>query len=177
MAQFNLRHKIQRRISILRRCILRIWYRILGCSLGKPIGYSMLSHPTMSSPLSSPPIVDGGFASGNVNPMCHNHQDKDSDLVALKICLLGDCRIGKTSFLVSLVYLFILYIYNFNVSLYVTKWYWYSFWCLLKAKYVGNEKEEGGILKNGLNLMGKTMIVKGARISYSLWEVDGMLIS
>ncbi|KAF2292206.1 hypothetical protein GH714_016519 [Hevea brasiliensis] len=43
----------------------------------------------------------------------------------------------------------------------------------MKAKYVGNEIEEGRILKDGMNMMDKTLLVKGARISYSLWEVDG----
>lgn len=142
MARLNLKHKANRRISIFRSCIFRVWNQILMCSLGKPIHYRMLT----PHPLPEPNC--GGFASaGNVIPssstittttaMCNN---KDSDLVPLKISLLGDCQIGKTSFL---------------------------------AKYVGVEKEEKGMLKDGINTMDKTLLVKGARISYSLWEVDG----
>jgi len=66
----------------------------------------------------------------------------DSDLVALKISLLGDPHIGKTSFL---------------------------------AKYVGGGEETDVGLngEEGLNWMDKVLEVGGARISYSLWEVDG----
>lgn len=43
----------------------------------------------------------------------------------------------------------------------------------MKAKYVGKETEERGMLKDGIHMMDKTLLVKGARISYSLWEVAG----
>lgn len=157
MVQFNLRHKIQRRISIFRRCILRVWNRLLMCSLGKPIQYHMLPHPIVvpSPSLATGHVKDTGFVSADVTPsesllsppppttttVYHNFNDNmDSDLVDLKISLLGDCRIGKTSFL---------------------------------AKYVGDENEETGMLKDGINVMDKTLMVRDARIIYSLWEVDG----
>ncbi|OEL28804.1 Septum-promoting GTP-binding protein 1, partial [Dichanthelium oligosanthes] len=55
--------------------------------------------------------------------------------------LLGDCQIGKTSFMV---------------------------------KYVGDDGEEqNGLQMTGLNLMDKTMAVRGARIAYSIWDVAG----
>lgn len=119
MARFNLRRKLQRRISILKRCILRVWNHILTCSLGKPShNYRMV--PPQSLPVSTlPEIASSGYVSGIVTPsahppmkmaaaaaMYHDQRDidsinnKDSDLVALKISLLGDCQIGKTSFLV-----------------------------------------------------------------------------
>lgn len=44
-------------------------------------------------------------------------------------------------------------------------------------KYVGDdEKEEGEPQTTGLNLMDKTLIVRDARISYSIWEVGGNFI-
>lgn len=43
----------------------------------------------------------------------------------------------------------------------------------LKEKYVGNEMEESKSEQRGLNLMDKTLMVRGARISYSIWEVGG----
>ncbi|XP_061962471.1 septum-promoting GTP-binding protein 1-like [Populus nigra] len=133
MFRFNPRRKIQRHISIIRRCILRIWDHLLICSLGKPVRYRrMLSHQSLAT--------DETMPSATPPPTCHNHHDNDSDLVALKISLLGDCQIGKTSFL---------------------------------EKYVGNEKDEGVKHNNGLKLMKKTLMVKDARISYSLWELDG----
>lgn len=43
-------------------------------------------------------------------------------------------------------------------------------------KYIGDEKDEEqeDNQEKGLNLMDKTFFVKGARIFYSIWEVDGM---
>ncbi|CAM0146169.1 unnamed protein product [Urochloa decumbens] len=72
--------------------------------------------------------------------------DADADaggenVVNLKVSLLGDCQIGKTSFMV---------------------------------KYVGDDGEEqNGLQMTGLNLMDKTMAVRGARIAYSIWDVAG----
>ncbi|CAL1393792.1 unnamed protein product [Linum trigynum] len=148
--------KIRRRLSILRRCILRLWNQILMCSIGKPIRYRMMSLPAVvpsaSLPLSS--AAGGGVMEEvalvnrplpSAAAILHNSSNGvhrvDSDLVALKISLLGDSNIGKTSFL---------------------------------AKYVGDETDEGGRIGggDGLNLMGKILQVGGARISYTLWEVD-----
>lgn len=41
-------------------------------------------------------------------------------------------------------------------------------------KYVGQEQE--ALQNKGLNMMDKTLLVGGARISYSIWEVEGMQI-
>uniref|UniRef100_A0A0D9WZK7 Septum-promoting GTP-binding protein 1 n=1 Tax=Leersia perrieri TaxID=77586 RepID=A0A0D9WZK7_9ORYZ len=56
------------------------------------------------------------------------------------VSLLGDCQIGKTSFMV---------------------------------KYVGDEEEHNGLQMTGLNLMDKTLAVRGARIAFSIWDVAG----
>ncbi|KAE8657391.1 Glutamate receptor isoform 1 [Hibiscus syriacus] len=142
MAKNNFRLRVQRRVLLLQRCFCCFWDRLLMCSPGNPIGYRMLSHATN-------PADDISTASTNLtttppSPVCHSsgHQDhKDSDLVPLKISLLGDPQIGKTSFL---------------------------------AKYIGDEKDEQeDNQEKGLNLMDKTFVVEGARIYYSIWEVDG----
>ncbi|GMJ09605.1 hypothetical protein like AT3G21700 [Hibiscus trionum] len=117
------------------------------CSPGKPIRYRMLSRPTTPAALSAS-ADDSSTPSWNLTipppPACHqsgNQDHKDSDLVPLKISLLGDSQIGKTSFL---------------------------------AKYIGDEKDEQeDNQEKGLNLMDKTFVVEGARIYYSIWEVDG----
>ncbi|CAN1220275.1 Septum-promoting GTP-binding protein 1 [Linum perenne] len=151
----NVSRKIHRRLSILRRCILRVWQHIMMCSIGKPIKYRMLSlpsipkHPPSGIVIPHPPPPSAaattkttaafqnynGVGGGGLNRV-------DSDLVALKISLLGDPHIGKTSFL---------------------------------AKYVGGGEETDVGLngEEGLNWMDKVLEVGGARISYSLWEVDG----
>ncbi|CAN0897007.1 Septum-promoting GTP-binding protein 1 [Linum grandiflorum] len=145
----NVSRKIHRRLSILRRCILRVWRHIMMCSIGKPVKYRMLSLPSIPKPTAGggivipppphpPPSVvqNCGGGGGRVSR-------GDSDLVALKISLLGDSQIGKTSFL---------------------------------ANFVGGARdgeEITGEEEEGLNLMDKVLEVGGARISYSLWEVDG----
>nr|KJB50470.1 hypothetical protein B456_008G173200 [Gossypium raimondii] len=141
MARHNFRHRLQRRVLVLRRCFCCFWDRLLMCSPGKPIRYRMLSRaPTPAVPSAA---ADGSIVASSRNltpsPFCH---PKDSDLVPLKISLLGDPQIGKTSFL---------------------------------AKYIGDEKDEQGEdhQEKGLNLMDKTFVVEGARIYYSIWEVDG----
>ena len=107
LAQLSLRRRIHRRLLILRRWFRRVLNQILRCPpLKKPIRYRMLAHGTVTS--SSIGTPEGGFASvenENVTPVYHHHShDKDSDLVALKISLLGDFQIGKTSFLVCIFY-------------------------------------------------------------------------
>ncbi|XP_039044738.1 uncharacterized protein LOC120184307 [Hibiscus syriacus] len=142
LAKSSFRLRVQRRVLLLRRCFCCFWDRLLMCSPGNPIGYRIL-------PRAATPAADGSTASTNLttppSPVCHSsgRQDlKDSDLVPLKISLLGDPQIGKTSFLV---------------------------------KYIGDEKDEQeDNQEKGLNLMDKTFIVEGARIYYSIWEVDGM---
>ncbi|XWS23008.1 hypothetical protein CRYUN_Cryun29cG0084400 [Craigia yunnanensis] len=146
MVKLNVSRRVKRRVLILRRCMRCFYDRLLMCSLGKPISYRMFSRlatPAVPSPPSA--TIDGTFAaSRNVKPPAchHNHHDhKDSDLVPLKISLLGDPETGKTSFLM---------------------------------KYIGDEKDEQeDIQEKGLNLMDKTFFVRGARIFYSIWEIDG----
>ncbi|KAL3848968.1 hypothetical protein ACJIZ3_010850 [Penstemon smallii] len=135
MFHFNVKRRILLRVSVLRRYLRSFWNRFLACWVGKSsIRYRQLSHAATSATFSSVStaslspenVVDVGFMS--------------SDLVTLKISLLGDCHIGKTSFL---------------------------------TKYVGEKKGEEEFAVTGVNQVDKTMCVKGARISYSIWEVNG----
>ncbi|KAF8410701.1 hypothetical protein HHK36_003235 [Tetracentron sinense] len=133
---FNIKWCILERLSFFRRFFRFIWDQILVCSVGKPIRYRRLPR-SASSP--SPATIECGFVSGDPTSTCTDY-DTDSDLVALKISLLGDCQIGKTSFVI---------------------------------KYVGDEQEQRCLEMTGLNLMDKTLVVKGARISFSIWDVGG----
>ncbi|XP_015937766.1 septum-promoting GTP-binding protein 1-like isoform X1 [Arachis duranensis] len=126
----SLCRRIQHRISILRRYIHRLFHHFLLCS--PPSLYRRMLLPSSSSS-SAVELVEP------VTPphqLLHTH-DMDSDLVSLKISLLGDSHIGKTSFLM---------------------------------KYVGAETEKDK--KQGEH-HSKTLIVEGARISYSIWEIAG----
>ncbi|KAF5949308.1 hypothetical protein HYC85_011301 [Camellia sinensis] len=77
-----------------------------------------------------------GFETLDTPCGCCEHSKDSSDLVALKISLLGDSQIGKTCFLESAF-----------------------------TKYVGGERQEEGfeISDSGLNQMDKTLYVGGAR--------------
>lgn len=112
----NLRNRVNRRILILRRFTRLLWSRIVACTPGKSRRYLLLSRavpsPTVSRPSPPPPIpavdvdvvvVGGGEfvrRSSVVYDNDNSHRRSDSDLVSLKISLLGDPEIGKTSFLV-----------------------------------------------------------------------------
>lgn len=43
----------------------------------------------------------------------------------------------------------------------------------MKAKYIGKEKNQEQLEAKRINSMDKTLCIKGARISYSIWEVGG----
>ncbi|KAL5972723.1 hypothetical protein ACLOJK_039528 [Asimina triloba] len=125
----------------LRNFFRFLWDRILSCSTGKPPRYRRLPRYALSpaaEPSASLLAEDCGYL-GAADPLCAEF-DSDSDLVVLKISLLGDCQIGKTSFM---------------------------------AKYVGDEEEQRSLQMSGLNLMDKTLVLKGARIGFSIWDVGG----
>ncbi|KAF0918302.1 hypothetical protein E2562_023376 [Oryza meyeriana var. granulata] len=42
-----------------------------------------------------------------------------------------------------------------------------------QVKYVGDEEQQTGLQMTGLNLMDKTLAVRGARITFSIWDVAG----
>uniref|UniRef100_A0A7N0TVG9 Septum-promoting GTP-binding protein 1 n=1 Tax=Kalanchoe fedtschenkoi TaxID=63787 RepID=A0A7N0TVG9_KALFE len=148
--KMSFRRSVNRRLAVLRRCFRVLWSKILriGC-LCKAIDYTQLhrasavaasSSASSSVPVSSQLSQVGDVESGGGGFVSGSGRKSNSDLVDLKISLLGDSHIGKTSFLV---------------------------------RYVGNEKEQGDDQTKGLYMMDKTMIVKGARISYNIWEVGG----
>jgi len=108
----TIRRRFHHRVSLLRRCILRVLHRILLCSGRKTNNtYSMLT-PALPSP--PPPLGSSGQIGREemdvAPPALFQTHDLDSDLVSLKISLLGDCQIGKTSFLVGVCEFFLAYI-------------------------------------------------------------------
>ncbi|KVI02019.1 septum-promoting GTP-binding protein 1-like [Cynara cardunculus var. scolymus] len=149
LLRLKLKRTIIWRVAVLRRCAGSLWDQVLACWIGKPIQYRQIleSGPTAT--------VCHHFPSGEMGSSCGDgivsgemrtvsavgDRNKDaSDLVALKITLLGDNLIGKTSFL---------------------------------AKYIGKEKKHDDFPATEVKQMDKTLSVRGARISYSIWEVGG----
>ncbi|KAL2464890.1 Ras-related small GTP-binding family protein [Abeliophyllum distichum] len=107
------------------------------------VRYRQLPTTATISSSSSPQADGAGLSTTNmVSPprCCCNHNKDSSDLVSLKISLLGDCQIGKTTFLTA---------------------------------YAGREKGLEEFATTGINQVDKTLCVKGAHISYSIWEVGG----
>ncbi|KAI7980714.1 Septum-promoting GTP-binding protein 1 [Camellia lanceoleosa] len=107
--------------------------------------------------MSSPSLValERGFKTLDMPCGCCEHSRDSSDLVALKISLLGDSQLEKTSFLARAFLFFFFFLGN--------------------TTYVGGERQEEGfeISNSGLNQMDKTLCVGGAFIAYRIWEVVG----
>ncbi|KAK6934425.1 Small GTPase [Dillenia turbinata] len=137
IVRVNIKWSLLERVSIFKDFLRFIWDRIVAYSVGKHKSYRRLSRRN-SSP--APEEIEAGMVSGDANSVSFSGYESDSDLVSLKISLLGDCQTGKTSFVI---------------------------------KYVGDEQEKKSLHMSGLNLMDKTLSVKGARIAFSIWDVDG----
>lgn len=109
----KIKWSVLERMSVFRQFFRFIWDRILACSVGRPGRYRRLSRrnscPSMEAMelgLEPHDLAFSGYGS-----------DSDSDLVALKISILGDCQIGKTSFVVSLTLCYNHYFSNDSVFL------------------------------------------------------------
>lgn len=105
---------IAEKVSIFSKVFRFIWEKILVCSIGnKPASYRRLTHRISSVNSSPEEVSDAGPAVREEDPMVAAGSETDSDLVTLKISLLGDCQIGKTSFVVRthIYFSFLLYLY------------------------------------------------------------------
>ncbi|KAL3851230.1 hypothetical protein ACJIZ3_013112 [Penstemon smallii] len=98
----NIRWSVIEKLSVFRQFFRLIFDRILVC-ISTRMPYRKLSsrRNTCSnysfSVESCPNTEDPNTAS------CSTGYDSDSDLVSLKISILGDCQIGKTSFVIKYV--------------------------------------------------------------------------
>ncbi|XP_068668174.1 septum-promoting GTP-binding protein 1 [Aristolochia californica] len=92
------------RVAFFRRIFRFLWERILVCSSGKDPRYRRL--PPLDSSLAeqkSVPDKSGEAPRVPESILLDVDLDGDSDMVVLKISLLGDCQIGKTSFMTKYV--------------------------------------------------------------------------
>ncbi|WOG92074.1 hypothetical protein DCAR_0311331 [Daucus carota subsp. sativus] len=108
-----------------------VWDRILVCSTGRPADYHRFND------------LDYSCSSNEETPVSSAscRYDSDCDFITVKIIVLGDCRVGKTSFV---------------------------------AKYTDDEQLETRCLETkGLNLTDRSLLVKGARIAFTIWDVGG----
>lgn len=91
---------VLQRVSFVGHFFRFIWDRLVVCSLGKPAHYRRLPLQDSSSSLPAATVEEEEFIQEHPTVM-NSGYDTDSDLVNLKISLLGDCHIGKTTFVVS----------------------------------------------------------------------------
>lgn len=110
IVQVDVKYGMLQRVSFVGQFFRFIWNKLMVCSVGRSQAqYRRLSlnhssaSASSSSPLSppSPATVDDGFTREQQHT--NNGYESDSDLVNLKISLLGDCHIGKTTFLIKYV--------------------------------------------------------------------------
>ncbi|KAL9383148.1 hypothetical protein Peur_023471 [Populus x canadensis] len=94
----NIKWNILERVTVFKQFFQFIWDRILACSIGKPVRYRRLARRPYSPP---PEAMETGVES--LEAASCSGFNADSDLVRLKISLLGDCQIGKTSFMIKYV--------------------------------------------------------------------------
>ncbi|MCD7449866.1 hypothetical protein HAX54_001908 [Datura stramonium] len=92
------RWKIAEKVSIFKDFFRFIWERIVVCSTGnfnkyKSLLSTRISEESKDEDCPETAIIFSGY---------HADDGDDSDLVALKICILGDCQIGKTSFVIPI---------------------------------------------------------------------------
>ncbi|KAL3352645.1 hypothetical protein AABB24_020579 [Solanum stoloniferum] len=111
MVHLNMKRKIICKFTILQKYLNSFWNNVLACWLGKSINYRQLSHnqsfpaTTTAKGMPSPPAgaemaSHGRFSENMAATCCCDHsKDSSENVVALKISLLGDNHIGKTSFL------------------------------------------------------------------------------
>ncbi|OVA11108.1 Small GTPase superfamily [Macleaya cordata] len=99
----DIKWRLLKRVSFFRQFFRFLCDRVLICSLGKQPHRFRRLHRSTSSPFPVGTMsTESGSVSGDPTTTCTSHDyDTDSDLVALKISLLGDCQIGKTSFVIK----------------------------------------------------------------------------
>ncbi|XP_073016759.1 septum-promoting GTP-binding protein 1-like [Primulina eburnea] len=97
IVQVNLRWSLSDKVKVFRRFFKLLWHRILACSVRPSVShrYTRLSSRRNSSPSTMAATLEF--------PATTSCSGDDSDLVCLKISLLGDCQIGKTSFAIRYV--------------------------------------------------------------------------
>lgn len=94
----NIRWSIVEKVAVLRRFFRIIWERVLVCSVRMPnTRYRRLSTRRNSSSASAEAESGDDHAATTSSS---GGYESDSDLVSLKISVLGDCEIGKTTFVV-----------------------------------------------------------------------------
>ncbi|KAL7102404.1 hypothetical protein ACP275_08G118300 [Erythranthe tilingii] len=144
---FNIKKRILWRISVLRRYLRSIWSRFVACWMAKSsVRYRHFPPPSSSaaSPFSPPP------------PLATIIDDGFSSSSAANVLPLSR---KDSSDLVSL-----------KISLFGDSHIGKTSFL---TQYAGREEGEEELGVTGISHVDKTLYIKGARITYSIWEVRG----
>ncbi|XP_010443064.1 PREDICTED: septum-promoting GTP-binding protein 1 [Camelina sativa] len=94
----NIKWRVIEKVSVFGDFFRFLWRKVVSCSsiIEKPIFYRRIVHriSSTSDETTTEPTVSSGRRFGS---------SSDSNLVSLKISLLGDCQTGKTSFVIKYV--------------------------------------------------------------------------
>lgn len=96
MFHVNVKRRILWRVSTLRKHLRALWAELVACWIGKSSSIKY-RHLSFSSATSS--FNNSASRCRTLSLPRRPSTDSSSDLVRLKVCLLGDCSIGKTTFL------------------------------------------------------------------------------
>ncbi|CAA0813950.1 Ras-related small GTP-binding family protein [Striga hermonthica] len=94
------RRRIVERVAVFRRILRLIWEKIRMCSTGMPHNRYTKLFPE-KIPFSPPPSSEES-EKWDLNTTTGSYgYEADSDLVSLKVTILGDCHTGKTTFMMK----------------------------------------------------------------------------
>uniref|UniRef100_A0A1D1XF97 Ras-related protein Rab-26 n=1 Tax=Anthurium amnicola TaxID=1678845 RepID=A0A1D1XF97_9ARAE len=101
LVRLGLKRTLTGHLTLFRRLLRFLRDRVLACSAGSPRRYRRLGRcPSATHEAAAALPGELAVEAAATIPGCSDGHDGDSDLVALKISLLGDCHIGKTTFMV-----------------------------------------------------------------------------
>ncbi|MQM01018.1 hypothetical protein Taro_033770 [Colocasia esculenta] len=98
LVPLGLRRSLSGHLNFFCRLLRFLWDRVLACSAGRPRRYRRIR----GCP-STPREADADARGTSSTLRCSEGLGGDSDLVELKVCLLGDCHVGKTAFMAKYV--------------------------------------------------------------------------
>uniref|UniRef100_A0A1D1YUS7 Septum-promoting GTP-binding protein 1 n=1 Tax=Anthurium amnicola TaxID=1678845 RepID=A0A1D1YUS7_9ARAE len=104
LVRLGLKRTLTGHLTLFRRLLRFLRDRVLACSAGSPRRYRRLGRcPSATHDAAAALPGELAVEAAATIPGCSDGHDGDSDLVALKISLLGDCHIGKTTFMTKYV--------------------------------------------------------------------------
>ncbi|XP_057725962.1 septum-promoting GTP-binding protein 1-like isoform X2 [Arachis stenosperma] len=103
IVEVDIRWGVLQRVSFVGQFFHFIWDRLLVCSVGKKSKSSRYTRLPLGDSSLAVAVSDDHDQGFHHTLVSESGYETDSDLVNLKISLLGDCHIGKTTFVIKYV--------------------------------------------------------------------------